>query len=127
MLVSPERDQVVPAFLGEGQHVRVRFRRGFFGIRWVESMRLAFEDDLEPLVAAAPSAATPRKQLIERLLRQGRWAEAARQTVTYARYHPADREVVREVAAALRTAKQAGPAAELDRMVIPVAQARGTR
>lgn len=127
VLVSPERDQVVPALLAEGQHVRVRFRKGFFGMRWVESMRLDFEDDLEPLVAAAPSAATPRKQLIERLLRQGRWAEAARQTVTYARYHPDDREVVSQVATALRTAKQAGPAAELDRMVMPVAQARGAR
>jgi hypothetical protein len=126
VLVFPERDQIVPTFLAEGQHVRVRFRKGFFGMRWVESMRLDFEDDLEPLVAAAPSAATPRKQLIERLLREGRWAEAARQTATYARYHPDDREVVRQVATALRTAKQAGPAAELDR-VIPVSQARGAR
>lgn len=127
VLVLPERDRVVPAFLAEGQHVRVRFRRGFFGMRWVESMRLDFEDDLEPLVAAAPSAATPRKQLIERLLREGRWAEVARQTVIYARYHPDDREVVRHVATALRTAKQAGPASELDRMVMPVSQARGAR
>ena len=127
VLVSSERDQIVPAFLAEGQHVRVRFRTGFFGMRWVESMRLDFEDDLEPLVAAAPSAATPRRQLIERLLRQDRWAEAARQTVTYARYHPNDREVVSQVATALRTAKQGGPAAELDRMVMPVAQARGAR
>jgi hypothetical protein len=127
VLVSPERDQLVPAFLAEEQHVRIRFRRGFFGMRWVESMRLDFEDDLEPLVAAAPSAATPRKQLIERLLRQGRWTEAARHTVTYARYHPDDREMVRQVATALRTAKQAGPAAELDRMMMPVAQRRGAR
>jgi hypothetical protein len=127
VLVFPERDQLVPTFLAEGQHVRVRFRRGFFAMRWVESMRLDFEDDLEPLVAAAPSAATPRKQLIERLLREGGWAEAARQTITYARYHPDDREVVRQVATALRTAKQAGPAAELDRMVMPVSQARGAR
>jgi len=34
---------------------------------------------------------------------------------------------VRQVATALRTAKQVGPAAELDRMVIPVSQARGAR
>jgi hypothetical protein len=127
VLVSPERDQVPPTLLAEGQHVRVRFRKGYFGMRWVESMRLDFDDNLEPLVAAAPSAATPRKQLIERLLREGRWTEAARQTVTYARYHPDDRELVRQVATALRTAKQVGPAAELDRMVIPVSQARGAR
>ena len=125
VLVFPERDHVVPAFMAEGQHVRVRIRRGFFGMAWVESMRLDFEDALEPLVAAAPSAATPRKQLIQRLLGEGRWAEAARQTVTFARYHPGDRELVRQVATALRTAKQAGPAAELDRMVMAVS--RGAR
>jgi hypothetical protein len=125
VLVFPERDHVVPAFMAEGQHVRVRIRRGFFGMAWVESMRLDFEDALEPLVAAAPSAATPRKQLIQRLLGEGRWAEAARQTVTFARYHPDDRELVRQVATALRTAKQAGPAAELDRMVMAVS--RGAR
>src|SRR5207249_1423854 len=127
VLVFPERDQVVPTFLAEGQHVRVRFRRGFFAMQWVESMRLDFEYDLEPLVAAAPSAATPRKQLIERLLHEGRWVEAAKQTVTYARYHPDDGEVVRQVATALRTARQAGPAAELDRLVVPVSQVSPSR
>jgi hypothetical protein len=78
-------------------------------------------------VAAAPSAAVPRRQLIELLLRGGRWAEAAMHTATYARYHPGDRELVKRVAGALRAARQPEPAAELDRMVLPVSQTRGTR
>src|SRR5438552_13504089 len=71
VLVFPERDQVSPGVLGEGQHVRLRIRPGRFGIPWVESMRLDFEYELAPLVAAVPSAAAPRKWLIETLLRDG--------------------------------------------------------
>jgi hypothetical protein len=127
VLIFPERDQVVPTLLSEGQRVRVRIRSGFFGLAWVESMRLDFEHEIEPLVAAAPSAAVPRRQLIELLLRDGRWAEAATHTATYARFHPGDRELVKRVAGALRAARQAEPAAELDRMVVPVSQTRGTR
>jgi hypothetical protein len=127
VLIFPERDQVVPKLLSEGQHVRVRIRTGYFGLPWVESMRLDFEHEIEPLVAAAPSAATPRRQLIDLLLRDGRWAEAAAQTAIYARYHPGDRELVRRVTSELRAAKQAEPVAELDRMVVPVSQTRGTR
>jgi hypothetical protein len=120
VLIFPERDQVIPALLSEGQRVRVRIRSGFFGLPWVESMRLDFEHEIEPLVAAAPSAATPRKQLIEVLLRDGHWAEAATQTAIYARYHPADRAFVDKVAGALRPARQAEPAAAFS-------QTRGTR
>jgi len=90
-------------------------------------MRLDFEHEMEPLVAAAPSAATPRKRLIGMLLRDGRWAEAATQTAAYARYHPNDRALVKEVAVALREARQAERAAELDRMAVPVSQARSGR
>ena len=127
VLIFPERDQVVHTLLSEGQHVRVRIRSGFFGLSWVESMRLDFEHEMEPLVAAAPSAATPRKRLIGMLLRDGRWAEAATQTAAYARYHPNDRALVKEVAAALREARQAERAAELDRMAVPVSPARSGR
>lgn len=127
VVIFPERDQVVPMLLSEGQRVRVRIRSGFFGLPWVESMRLDFEHEIEPLVAAAPSAAVPRRQLIALLLRDGRWAEAATHTATYARFHPGDRELVKRVAGALRAARQAEPAAELDRMVVPVSQMRGTR
>lgn len=127
VVIFPERDQVVPALLSEGQPVRVRVRTGFLGLSWVESMRLDFEHEIEPLVAAAPSAAAPRRQLIELLLRDGRWAEAATQTAAYARYHPRDRELVKQVASALRAARQPEPAATLDRMVVPVSQPRGAR
>lgn len=120
VLIFPERDQVIPTLLSEGQRVRVRIRSGFFGLPWVESMRLDFEHELEPLVAAAPSAAAPRKQLINLLLRDGRWAEAATETAIYTRYHPGDRELVMRVAGALRAARQAEPAAAFS-------QARGTR
>lgn len=127
VLIFPERDRVVATLLSEGQRVRVRIRPGFFGLPWVESMRLDFEHDLEPLVAAAPSAAVPRKQLIERLLRDGRWAEAAKQTAVYARYHPGDRDLVTRVAGALRAARQGEAGAELDRLVLPVSHPRSAR
>lgn len=127
VLIFPERDQVVPTLLSEGQRVRVRIRSGFLGLAWVESMRLDFEHEIEPLVAVAPSAAVPRRQLIELLLRDGRWAEAATHTAIYTRFHPGDRELVKRVAGALRAARQAEPAAELDRLVIPVSQTRGGR
>ncbi|HEX9418397.1 MAG TPA: hypothetical protein VGA81_05040 [Methylomirabilota bacterium] len=120
VLIFPERDQVVPTLLSAGQRVRVRIRSGFFGLPWVESMRLDFEHELEPLVAAAPSAAAPRKQLIELLLRDGRWPEAATQTAIYTRYHPGDRVLVERVAGALRAAGQVESA-------IAVSQTRGTR
>jgi hypothetical protein len=45
-------------------------------MRWVESMRLDFDDNLDRW-SSRRLAATPRKQLIERLLR-GRWTEAAK-------------------------------------------------
>jgi hypothetical protein len=127
VVIFPERDLVVATLLNEGQPVRVRIRPGFFGLPWVESMRLDFDHEMEPLVAAAPSAAAPRKRLIGMLLRDRRWAEAAAHTATYARYHPNDRALLKQVAAALREARQPERAAELDRLVLPVSQARGSR
>jgi hypothetical protein len=128
ILIFPERDRVVPALLSEGRRVLVRVRPGLFRLPWVESMRLDYEHELDPLVAAAPSASMPRKWLIETLLRDGRWGEAAQQTQTYARYHPDDRDFVKRVATALRAARQTTPASELDRMaVLPVSQPWGRR
>jgi hypothetical protein len=123
VLIYPERDQMVPALLDVGQHIRVRIRPGFFGLLWVESMRLDFEHDLEPLVAAAPSAAAPRRQLIEMLLRDGRWADAATHAAAYARHHPDDREFIARVTAALRTSRQTEPAT----VALPVSQGRSGR
>lgn len=125
VLLVPERDRIVPTLVSEGQRVRVRVRTGFFGLAWVESMRLDMDYGIAELVAAAPSAATPRQQLIELLLRDARWAEAAAQASIYARYHPSDRELVKRVAGALRAAKQTAPAAELDRMVAAVSPPPG--
>ena len=127
VLLVPERDRVVPTLVSEGQRVRVRVRAGIFGLAWVESLRLDTDYGIAELVAAAPSAATPRQQLIELLLRDGRWAEAAAQAAIYARYHPRDRELVKRVAGALRAAKQTEPAAELDRMIASVAPPQGVR
>ena len=125
ILVFPDRDGVTPSLLEEGQHVRVRVRPGLFGIPWVESMRLDFEHQAAALVAAAPSAAAPRKWFIEALLREGRWPDAVRQTETYARYHPGDRQFVGRVAAALREARQTQSAAQIERLAVPVAASRG--
>lgn len=128
VLIFPERDQVVPTLVTEGLQVRVRVRSGLFRIPWVESMRLDFEHELESLVAAAPTAAAPRRSLIEALLRDARWAEAARHAEVYARHHPGDRAFVQRVAAALRAARQTQPAADLDRMAaVPVSQPRTGR
>ena len=115
---------MAPNLLGEGQHVRLRIRPGRFGIPWVESMRLDFEHELAALVAAVPSAAAPRKWLIETLLRDGHWTEAARQTQTYARYHPQDRPFISHVLVALRQARQGTAAADVGRLILPVS---GTR
>ncbi len=128
VLVFPERDRVAPALLSPGQRVRVHVRGGLFGLAWVERMRLDFEHALEPLVASAPSAAIPRRHLVETLLRGGRWTEAAEHARAYARYHPGDREFVSRVSAALREARQGEPAAQLDRAVgAPLARAQGPR
>ena len=127
VLLVPERDRIVPTLVSEGQRVRVRVRKGFFGLAWVESMRLDLERGIVELVAAAPSAATPRQQLIELLLRDGRWAEAAAQVSIYSQYHPGDRELVKRIASALRAAKQTAPAAELDRMVASVSPSQDAR
>jgi hypothetical protein len=125
VLIDPERDKVVPALLEVGHRVRVRIRPGYFGLSWVESMHVDFDHDLEALVAAAPSAATPRKQLIAMLLRDGRWADAATHATTYARHHPDDRAFMAQVAAILRTPRQAEPATALDKATLPVSRGRG--
>lgn len=127
VLVFPERDHVVATLLAKGQHVRVRVRPGLLRIPWVQSMRLDFEHELEPLVAVAPSAAAPRKWLIETLLRDARWADAVQHTQAYARYHAGDRAFVTGVADALRAARQTRPAADVDRLVVPVSQTRSGR
>ncbi len=127
VLVFPERDGVSPSLLEEGQHVRVRVRPGLFGLPWVESMRLDFDHQTPALVAAAPSAAAPRKRLIETLLREERWGEAVAQTEAYVRYHPADRQFVGQVATALRDARQPQSAANVERLTTPVTAARSAK
>jgi len=124
VLVFPLRDQVTASSLAQGQQVRVWIRPGLLKIPWVESMRLDFEQDLPSLVAAVPSAAGPRKWLIEALLRDGQWVEAARQTQAYARYYPNDRAFVGSVRATLQQARQPQVAADVGRLIIPVSGAR---
>src|SRR5262249_52585857 len=124
VLVFPLRDRVTASSLAQGQQVRVRIRPGLLKIPWVESMRLDFEQDLPSLVAAVPSAAGPRKWLIEALLRDGQWGEAARQTQAYARYYPNDRAFVGSVRATLQQARQPQAAADVGRLIIPVSGAR---
>ena len=124
VLVFPLRDQITTSSLAPGQHVRLRIRPGLLKIPWIESMRLDFEQDLPSLVAAVPSAAGPRRWLISSLLRDGQWAEAARQTQAYARYYPNDRAFVRSVRTLLQQARQPQAAADVGRLIIPVSGAR---
>jgi hypothetical protein len=126
VFIAPGRDHVMPTLLSDGQPVRIWVRPGLFGLRWVERLQVDFEHEIAPLVAAAPSAAAPRRWLIETLLRDAQWTEAARQAQIYARYHPQDREFVSRVTAALRAARQTRPAAELDRLGVPTARTRSS-
>ena len=124
VLVFPLRDQVRASSLAQGQHVHLKIRPGLLKIPWVESMRLDFEQDLPSLVSAVPSAAGPRRWLISALLKDGQWAEAARQTQVYARYHPNDRAFVGSVRTTLQQARQPQAAADVGRLIIPVSGAR---
>jgi len=102
VLIVPARDGLSPAMLDPRQRVRVVTRPGRFGITWVQAIGVDFGPDLEALVAAAPTAGRPRRDLIARLIHEGRFADAARHTATYARHHPADRAFVAEVEETLR-------------------------
>jgi hypothetical protein len=104
VLIFPEHDGLRPELVGPGQAVRLRIRSGAFGLDWVESMRVDFERQLEALVAAAPSAAIPRRMLVEALLRARRWEAVVEHTKMYVHYYPQDRQFVERVTAALRAA-----------------------
>lgn len=104
VLIVPARDGLSPARLDPRQRMRVVTRPGRFGITWVETIAVDFGPDLEPLVAAAPTAGRPRRDLIARLIDEGRFADAARHTAIYAKHHPADRAFVAEVGETLRDA-----------------------
>jgi hypothetical protein len=106
LIPGTERDSLVPTLLAEGQQMRVVTRPGRLGIPWVEHVNVDFESDLEPLVAAAPTAGRPRRDLIARLLQEGRFADAAEHTAIYAKHHPAARAFVSEVEEALRSARR---------------------
>ena len=125
IFIYPDRDALTPALLDAGQPVKIAVRPGLFRLAWVERLRLDFERNSDPLVSLAPSAGAPRKWLIAAALRDGRWEEAARQTEIYARYHPGDRAYVKQVAAALREARQSRPATDLERLALS-ASAPGT-
>ena len=106
IFVLPGIDQIEAGRAMAGQPVRVAVRPGFLGLPWVASLALDRTPQLEPLLAAAPTAATPRRWLVESLLQQARWREAVEHTEIYGRYYPRDTGFVDQVVAALRAAGQ---------------------
>ena len=127
IFIYPDRDALTPTLLDAGQPVKIAVRPGLFRLPWVERLRLDFERNIDPLVNLAPSAAAPRKWLIAAALRDGRWDEAARQTEIYARFRPGERAYVKQVAAALRGARQSRPAADLERLALSASVSGLTR
>jgi hypothetical protein len=124
VLLFPGRDELRPGLVRPGQRVRLRLRAGAFGLAWVERVRHDVEHQAAALLEAAPTAAVPRRALVDSLLRSGRWAEAERHTAVYARQYPGDREFVRRVASEMRRGRQPEAAARLDRLSGPAPDAR---
>jgi hypothetical protein len=111
IFLLPGIDETVGGRAMAGQPVRVAVRPGRLGLPWVANLALDRTPQLEPLVAAAPTAANPRRWLVESLLRQARWSEAIEHTEIYASYYPRDTGFVGQVVNALRAAGQ-GEAAD---------------
>ena len=76
-------------------------------------MRVDFDHQLEALVAAAPSAATPRRMLVEALMRAYRWEAVVEHTKAYVHYYPQDHQFLEGVTAALRAAGRSDALAAL--------------
>ena len=110
------KDGVWAGYVDPGQAVVVRVRSGFFGIPWIEGVRLDEERGTELLVDAAPSAAVPRRALVRLRLCQSRWADVVAHTRAYLDYYPRDITFARTVAETLRGAGQTQAALEVERL-----------
>jgi hypothetical protein len=114
VFMLPGIDEVVAGRATAGQQVRLTTRPGAFGLSWVASLARDRTPQLEPLVAAAPTAANPRRWLVESLLKQARWPDAVQHTEIYAGYYPLDTGFVAQVVRALRAAGQVEAAGRLE-------------
>ncbi len=104
VLLAPDGGNLTAGRVGAGQDVLVRVHPGFFRIEWVQIIRGDYTRRLDRLVEAVPSAAYPRKWLIDSLYMQRRWKDIADQAEAYLRYYPGDGAYALRVGRALEGA-----------------------
>ena len=114
IFVEEDRDDLWRARVFPGQPVVVRLHAGLLGMPWVERMSVDQDRNLEALVAVAPTAATPRKRLVQALLREQRWDDALAHTRAYMEHYPDDHTFTLSVATSLRAAGRAEQAKLVD-------------
>ncbi len=96
LLSASERGTLWP---GEG--VILEVRRGALGIPWVARVRRDEEWQYRRVLDIAPTAAGPRKALVNLYILERRWPEAAAAALQYQRHYPKDFEYLRGVASTL--------------------------
>lgn len=89
-----------------GEPVLVHVRTGLFGIPWIERLEMDREAQFQRVVEVAPTAASPRKDLIYFYLNRKQWKEAGQAAREYFKLYPNDTEYAFSVAAALGRSEQ---------------------
>lgn len=89
-----------------GQAVLVQVYKGSLGIPWVKTVARDEEKYYRQVLAVAPTAVEPRKELIHSYLERRLWKEAAAAGQEYLQYYPNDYDFIRGVASALGVARQ---------------------
>jgi tetratricopeptide (TPR) repeat protein len=89
------------AALWPGQGVIMEVRSGALGIPWVARVKRDEEWQYRRVLEIAPTAAGPRKALVNLYIGQRRWPEAAAAALDYRRHYPKDFEYLRGVASTL--------------------------
>ena len=102
-----------------GEAVIVKFRGGTLGIPWVWGIERNEEKYMRDIVAAVPTAVGAWHRLMDYLLRQQRWHDAASTAREYLRLYPDDYRQAARVADALNVA---GQNREAQSLLEPVAE-----
>jgi tetratricopeptide (TPR) repeat protein len=87
--------------LWPGEGVIIEVRHGALGIPWVARVRRDEEWQYRRVLDIAPTAAGPRKALVNLYILERRWPEAAAAALQYQRHYPKDFEYLRGVASTL--------------------------
>lgn len=102
-----------------GEAVIVKFRGGTLGIPWVWGIERNEEKYMRDIVAAVPTAVGAWHRLMDYLLRQQRWRDAAHTAREYLRLYPDDYGQAARVADSLNVA---GQNREAQSLLEPVAE-----